>query len=174
MQLSAQDTLDRSDHVDDLDPALGANVEHLEAGQSQHLGMGGGEVVNVDEVPHLLAFPVERDWPAFERRTDKVGNRVAFRLMAFARAIGIEVAEQYDIESEAEVVGRQAGLHRQFGCAVWIERDRGIILQDRQPLRHAVDRRRGGEDDLLHTSRPHRLCQPDAIDDIVLGEQERV
>ena len=94
--------------------------------------------------------------------------------MALARAIGIEVAEQYDIESEAEVIGGQAGLHRQLGCAVWIERDRGVVLQDRQPLRHAVDRRRGGEDDLLHAGGPHRLSQPDAIDDIVLGEQERV
>ena len=121
--------------------------------------MCGGEVVNVDEVPHLLAFPVEGDWPAFERGSDEVGNRVGLRLMALARTIGIEVTEQYDIESEAEVVGRQAGLHRQLGRAVWIERDRGIILQDRQPLRHAVDRRRGGEDDLL-SRRPTSLPLP--------------
>ena len=143
-----------ADDVDHLRAGLGTDVEVVEALQPEHGGVRPREILDVDEVAHDLALPVEGDRLLRQRSSDEVRDGVRLRLVQFVRAVGIEVAEDQRVHPVELVVRRDERLRRHLRRAVRVRLDaERVVLADRQALRRAVHGRARREHDLADVRR---------------------
>ena len=134
--------------------------------------MGLGQIRNMDIIPdagavrRIIVCSENGDVvPLPQRNLEDQRNQMGFRIMRFSDlsvwmgSAGIEIPQRNVAEIVSLAGPVEHFLHGKFRFSVGIRRSRPVGLQNRNPLRLPVGRRRGGEHDLVHPVGHHTLQQ---------------
>ena len=116
------------------------------------------QIFDIDVIAYLLTLPVDRDRFVCQGVSDHVRDQVCLRFAQLVGAVRVEVAKDRGIEVIETLVGGHESFRGHLGRSVRVRlHTKRSVLAQRQVLRQAVNRCRGGEDDAVDVLLVHRL-----------------
>ena len=129
----------------------GAHVEGAAFAAAERLGVGLGDVLDVDEVARLVAVPGDRRGLTGQQLPAEDGHHSGLPVRVLARPVDVGVTEGGVGEPGQVVEGAQVPLSRELGSPVGRDRPGGRILRCGYRLGLAVEGAAGrGEEEALN------------------------